>query len=207
MAGFDERKIPTLDDIIEVGDNEKIDFNLSIDSDEMLDAEAYTAEVNLNLFTSEAVNSTTEDPIVTGSISNIDESTFTENIIEGTIYSETEPQIGAADNVNNKDENSNSLPLYAPVEVNEDKTDTIESALLNYNIADEEETEPSTADQPAIHAAAGTAEVESQTTASLQTVADDIVKQLMPELEQQLRLLLEQALKEKFPEKISQTEI
>ena len=52
-------------------------------------------------------------------------------------------------------------------------------------------------------------EVKQQTSTaiSLQSVTDDIVKQLMPELEQQLRLLLEQALKEKLPEDIKQTEI
>ncbi len=195
MPDFDKRKIPTLDDVIEIADNEKIDFNLSIDSDEMLDAESYSTETNVDLFESEIIDLTTEDSSIAGSgiadsSINIDETT----IIEDTINSETDPQIGTIDNINNEDE-----------------IDGIESALINYNITDEDKAEPSTIDSSVIEEPGDTThrqavEVEPQTTTlSLQSVTDDIVKQLMPELEQQLRLLLEQALKEKLSKEIIQS--
>ncbi len=202
MPNFDERKIPTLDDVIEDDDNEKIDFDLSIDNDEMLDNESYSVETNLNLFTSETNDLTTEDSNI-----NVEETAISDAIIEDTINSEADPQLGTIDNINNGDEGNNKAEIYTPAEVAEDEIDGIESALINYNIADEENATPSTIDPPVIEEPCHTTdkqtvEAEPQTTLSIQSVTDDIVKQLMPRLEQQLRVLLEQALKEKLPKEI-----
>jgi hypothetical protein len=78
------------------------------------------------------------------------------------------------------------------------ETETIESALIDYSTENESDSliEDETTDtlpEPPI---------ESQpliTPNELQTITDDVVNQLMPELEQHLRNLIQQALKEKLP--------
>lgn len=215
MTDYDSRKIPVLDDVIEITDNEtidfdlsdniieiaddeKIDFDLSIDSTEQLDSKIDTTENSFDLFANEAL-STTED-----SGSGLGEATTTNTLFEDTTCSETEPQVGVIDNSKNQAEDSDNTLLNKPAETAESEEDSIESALINYDIPAEVETSiinPIVIDEPVDNQ---TVEVASQTTLSLQSVTDDIVKQLMPELEQQLRLLLKQALKEKLPEEIAQ---
>ncbi len=101
------------------------------------------------------------------------------------------------------------VPLYSPAKTSEDEKDedeaeNFESALIDYHAVDETET-------PAINMPAINEQVEvkqqSSTATSLQAVTEDIIKQLMPELEQHLRLLLEQALKGKLPEGIIRGEV
>lgn len=145
MADYDSRKIPTLDDVIKskTADDEKIDFDLSIDSTEEFEAKAGDKEDNLY----------------------INEFSATENDIYG-------------------------------VDSIESETSSIESALIDYDITAETETaNPDLTDNPSI-------DIMPQETAtpSLQSITDDIVKQLMPDLEKQLRRLINQALKEKLPE-------
>lgn len=145
MADYDSRKIPTLDDVIKskTADDEKIDFDLSIDSTEEFEAKAGDKEDNLY----------------------INEFSATENDIYG-------------------------------VDSIESETSSIESALIDYDITAETETaSPDLTDNPSI-------DIMPQETAtpSLQSITDDIVKQLMPDLEKQLRRLINQALKEKLPE-------
>ncbi len=145
MADYDSRKIPTLDDVIKskTADDEKIDFDLSIDSTEEFEAKAGDKEDNLY----------------------INEFSATENDIYG-------------------------------VDSIESETSSIESALIDYDITAETETaNPDLTDNQGI-------DIMPQETAtpSLQSITDDIVKQLMPDLEKQLRRLINQALKEKLPE-------
>ena len=198
MPDYDAKNIPVLDDVIENGDDEKRDFDLSIESpgDE-------AKENNLDLFAGETFDLAVED-------ADIETAATETSIIE--VETAAEPQIGTVDNITNED--SYDVPLYSPEKASEDEAEKFESALIDYNAVDE--AEASTIDMPVIDMPAVNKQEEDpplevkqqiSTAISLQSVTDDIVKQLMPELEQQLRLLLEQALKEKLPEDISQTEI
>ena len=197
MPDYDAKNIPVLDDVIENGDDEKRDFDLSIESpgDE-------AKENNLDLFAGETFDLAVED-------ADIETAATETSIIE--VETAAEPQIGTVDNITNED--SYDVPLYSPEKAPEDEAEKFESALIDYNAVDE--AEASTIDMPVIDMPAVNKQEEDpplevkqqiSTAISLQSVTDDIVKQLMPELEQQLRLLLEQALKEKLPEDISQTE-
>ena len=217
MPDYDPKNIPVLDDVIESADNEKRDFNLSVGSAEPLDtesdAESYATENKLDLFASEAIDLAAEGSDIEAAVFEVEAVTITDSIIENTINpgaispAEAEPQIGPVDNISNED--GDSAPLYSPAKADEDKAEKFESALIGYNAVDEGEIpainvpdiDQQENDQPL--------EIKQQTSTaiSLQSVTDDIVKQLMPELEQQLRLLLEQALKENLPEDIKQTEI
>ena len=100
------------------------------------------------------------------------------------------------------------VPLDNPAKASEDedKVEKVESALIDYPAVDEAEMET-----PAINLSAINQQVEvkqhSLAATSIQAVTDDIIKQLMPELEQQLRLLLEQTLKDKLPEEIIRGEV
>ena len=194
MPDYDAKNIPVLDDVIENVDDKKRDIDLSIES-----PDDETKENNLDLFTGESFDLAAEDTDI--------ESATTETSIIEDVETAAEPQIGPVDNITNED--SYEVPLYSPEKAPEDEAEKFESALIDYTAADQTETptidapviEKPTEDQPA--------EIIQQaaTTHSLQSLTDGIVKQLMPELEQQLRLLLEQALKEKLPEDIKQTEI
>jgi hypothetical protein len=216
MPDFDKRKIPTLDDVIEIADNEKINFDLNINSDDMLDEESYNTESNLNLFTSEIIDLTAEDSVTEDTIIGVNEATTllkntSDAIIEESINLEAEPEIGIVDNIYNEDESHNIAPVDSTTEGIDDQVDSIESALIGYNVSDE--TEAETIASPAFDDLFDDAkdiqpvEAEPQQPAArlLQSVTDDIVKQLMPELEKQLRDLLEQALKEKLSGEIIQT--
>jgi len=101
------------------------------------------------------------------------------------------------------------VPLYSPEKAAEDEAEKFESALIDYTAVDE--VEIPTINVPGIEQQEDDPPLEEKqqtlTTISLQSVTDDIVKQLMPELEQQLRLLLEQALKEKLPEDSKHSDI
>jgi hypothetical protein len=217
MPDYDPKIIPILDDVIENADNKKRDFDLSV---EPPDDEA--RENNLDLFASEDIDLAAEDADIESaatetSIIEVETAIITDSNIEysinpGAISPATGPQIGPVDNISNDD--GDDIPLYSPAKASEDEAEKFESALIDYNAVDE--AVASTIDMPVIDMPATNKQEEDQplevnqqtsTAISLQSVTDDIVKQLMPELEQQLRLLLEQALKEKLPEDIKQTEI
>ena len=212
MPDYDPKNIPILDDVIENADNEKRDFDLSV---EPPDDEA--KENNPDLFAGETFDLAAEDADIETaatetSIIEIETAAIADSIIEysinpGAISPAEEPQIGPVDNISNED--SYEVPLYSPEKVSEDEAEKFESALIDYNTVDE--AEASTIDMPATNKQEEDQplEVKQQTSTaiSLQSVTDDIVKQLMPELEQQLRLLLEQALKEKLPEETCQGEV
>ena len=87
-------------------------------------------------------------------------------------------------------------------------TDEPESALISYNTGTEvtETVSDTTSDIEAINIAA--VDVEPQPAeqpeppASLQSMVDDITKELMPDLEQQLRYLIQQALEDRLPDEV-----
>jgi hypothetical protein len=199
MPDYDAKNIPVLDDVIENGNDKKRDFDLSIES-----PDDETKESNLDLFVGKTSNLAVEDADI--------ETTATETPIIG-VETATEAQIGAIDNPGDEDNNDDSL--YEPEKkAVEEEAEKFESALIDYTAVDEAES--SSIDMPDVVQQEEEQPLEAKqqtlTTVSLQSVTDDIVKQLMPELEQHLRLLLEQALleqllKEKLPEDIKQSEM
>jgi hypothetical protein len=207
MPDYDTKNIPVLDDVIENGDGEKRDFDLNVEP-----PDDGAKENNLDLFAGETFDLAAEDADIETAateISTIEVETaiITDSIIECAISPAEEPQIGPIDNISNED--GDDVPLYSPAKAPENEAEKFESALIDYNAVDE--AKASTIDMPDIDQQENDQPLEvkqqASTAISLQSVTDDIVKQLMPELEQQLRLLLEQALKEKLPEDIKQTEI
>ena len=249
MPDYDPKNIPILDDVIDSVDNEKRDFDLSVDGAEPLDdepdSEFSATENNMDLFASEDIDLTAEDSAIDPAIFEVEAATVTGPNIEHSISATTEPEICGIDNISNEDGyahrrtvveqnlspwmddsgaiqgaiaeeqrsdvprgseavRQDDVPLYSAAQAPEDEAEKLESALIDYHAVDETET-------PAINMPATNKQVEVKqhnlTTDSLQAVTDDIIKQLMPELEQQLRLLLEQALKEKLPEEIIQGEV
>ncbi len=208
MPDYDPKNIPTLDDVIERADNEKQDVDLSA---KPLDAQSDAAENKLDLFAGETIDLLAEGSDFEPSVTGVEAVTITDSIIEYTISPgangpAVEPQIGTIDNISNED--GCAITLFSPVKASEEEAEQFESALIDYNSVDE--TGTSTFGMPATNKQAENQPIEvNRQTASanlLQSVTDDIIKQLMPELEQQLRLLLKQALKEKLPEEITRSE-
>ncbi len=99
------------------------------------------------------------------------------------------------------------------------ETDIAESALIDYQLDQDESGISIQHDTQAVEDIPGPDETEEgitiedtaeDTSASdpnqpvtLNAIVDDVVKQLMPDLEQQLRFLVQQALEEKLPEEIA----
>jgi len=208
MPDYDAKNIPVLDDVIENGNAEKIGFDLSLEEPDDEDKEN-----KLDLFAGESFDLSIEDADIESTatetpIIEVETAAITASIIdiEHTINLAAEPQIGVIENLN--DEVNNDVTLYEPALASEDEAEEFESALIDYTAVDQAETptidvaviDNPTEDQPL--------EISQQSSSVnlLQSVTDDIVKQLMPELEQQLRLLLEQALNEKLPEDIRLSE-
>jgi len=89
------------------------------------------------------------------------------------------------------DESATTAPIIA---ADEEESLLIESALIDYQL-EEIDTEQNTTD----FAQALTIKNEITPSLSLETIVNDVVDQLMPDLEQQLRDRLLQALIEKLP--------
>jgi len=68
------------------------------------------------------------------------------------------------------------------------ETEAVAPTLINYQIEEDDDIQPD--------------DVVSGPSVTLDSIVDDVVKQLMPDLEQQLRFFVQQALVEKLPEKI-----
>jgi hypothetical protein len=249
MSDYNPENIPVLDDVIECGDEEKRDFDLSVGGAKPLDAdpdaELYATENNMDLFASEDIDLAAEDSDIDPAVFKVEAATVTVPVFEQTISTTAEPQIGAIDNISNEDDyaqsqtvaeqnmspwmdDSRSLQItiaeqepngvpgsseavrqddvsgYNPAKSSEDEAEMFESALIDFHEVDE--TESLAINMQAINKQV---EVKQQNIAAntLQSVTDDIIKQLMPELEQQLRLLLSDALKEKLSEDITRDEV
>lgn len=99
------------------------------------------------------------------------------------------------------------------------ETDTAESALIDYQLDQDESGISIQHDTQAVEDTPGPDETSDDITiedtaedtsasdpnqpVTLNAIVDDVVKQLMPDLEQQLRFLVQQALEEKLPEEIA----
>ena len=99
------------------------------------------------------------------------------------------------------------------------ETDIAESALIDYQLDQDESGISIQHDTQAVEDTPGPDETSDDITiedtaedpstsdpnqpVTLNAIVDDVVKQLMPDLEQQLRFLVQQALEEKLPEEIA----
>ena len=215
MTDYDPGSIPILDDVIEIDEAEKTELDelsaIGSASDNsgnsasealtpsLFESEPVPEEHGLDLFVAEATDSVAEHQIA--------EIPATED----TFAEEVEPQIGIIDDINDDDFStaihSHDLETAQGTEtvateaaINEDntnrstansepETDGIESALIDYGV---------TADVQPVR-------IEQQITeqrVSLETVVDGITRQLMPDLEQQLRFLIQQALEDSLPDEV-----
>ncbi|MBT8120854.1 MAG: hypothetical protein KJN89_14155 [Gammaproteobacteria bacterium] len=187
MPDYDPKSIPILDDIIEddiVEENksepelaapELDDFEYRAGDDSSIDS--------LDLLTSDAIDT------------------------EGDT---AQPELGSID----------QLTASAEDDRAEDDTHTIESALIDYHADQEEATidfhNESQAVKDILHDSddlshddlneinAEEKEIDPVQPATLSSVVDEVVKQLVPAMEQQLRYLVQQALEEKLPDEILQ---
>jgi hypothetical protein len=181
MPDYDPKSIPILDDIIEDDTNEP-ELTGSVfaevdnqDSDE-------TAINSLDLFADDTIDTEQET---------------------------MEPSLGTIDQFINP----------ADVELTAVETDIAESALIDYQLDQDESGISIQHDTQAVEDAPGPDETSDDITiedtaedtstsdpnqpVTLNAIVDDVVKQLLPDLEQQLRFLVQQALEEKLPEEIA----
>lgn len=205
MPDYDPTSIPILNDVIDT--DESVDTELDKESAEheaiadditpgLFEAEPVAAEVNINL-SEESVDS--ETALL------VSEATRDESSFDG----ESEPEIGIIDDIVDEDSSDGIAITGADAEelIPEDgiiisadnttpETADIESALIDHS-ASEEETVTETADVDT-----ETQPVEQKQHASLESMVDDITKELMPDLEQQLRYLIQQALEDRLPDDV-----
>jgi len=202
MADYDTKIIPILDDIIEDQETENVVVQ---EADTVApDEQAIQAENNLDLFGDEPEQliSDDSDPEV-GAIVEIDEYQYDDTLAVDfaaaeftALHSETSYEI-QRDTDNNKD--------GIEVDIKTD-AENIRSALIDDQTTDEEDGTDFTAnDYPNTKRIFDqTPEVATQDfeTQSLEAVVNDIVKQLMPGLEQQIRLLVQQALEDRLSDTV-----
>ncbi len=209
MPDYDPKSIPILDDVIKVEETD----NTNIDDQEgepaLFETTPVEAENNLDLFVAESINASAST-VVTEDVPGV-----------GSLSEDTEPQIGIIDEFIAEDSSDtinitaaedaiieNSISVSAQDAAAE--TDEPESALISYNTgtteAETETVSDTTSDIEAINIAA--VDVKAQPAeqpeppASLQSMVDDITKELMPDLEQQLRYLIQQALEDRLPDDV-----
>jgi hypothetical protein len=175
MPDYDPKSIPILDDIIEDDTTEPGLSGLEYADVENQDSDE-TAIDNLDLFASDTID--------------VEQETM-------------EPSLGTIEQfIDPADDEPTAI-----------ETDTPESALMQYHIDQDEpdinvqhDTKPleyfpdsdETLDDITIEDTAS----DPIPPVSLDAIVDDVVKQLIPGLEQQLRYLVRQALEEKLPEEI-----
>ena len=205
MPDYDPKSIPILDDIIE-DENDKTakahdeiiicdeviedDGTLDLFNDVSTDVEVDQAEpaigsidkfiqhddnTDVDASIDDAHNETSNDEVVLEIESDIVDETFSE------ISSETPP-----------DETLNEVAGET-----EEKTETSKSALIDYSLAEApEERIAETLDESPAQTE------EAAPVVDLDSLVDDVVTQLMPELKQKLHTLVRQALQEQLPEDI-----
>ena len=190
MPDFDPETIPTLDDIIEPVVPEVSDT-------EDRDTENSDNEVESIVTDNEPVLFTAEPTIDFTDKADIDDD-------ESEFKSET------AFNSAEKNEETELTPEHNPPELTiEEDSENFESALINYS---------SEESIPAIDVESFTDEFKTDeqpltlqsptriTDTELQSISDEIVLQLMPELEQRLRVLVKQVLEDKLPPEMIQSD-
>ena len=179
MPDFDPKSIPTLDDVIEPVEHEEADSENN-DSE----TESIVVEDEPVLFTAEPVVDFTDEPEIEGA----------------------ELESESSFNLAEEDEETESDLDDVPSELTlEEDSENFESALIDY---DTEESISSETESPIEETSTDEqlATTQSPTLISetdLQSISDEIVLQLMPELEQRLRVLVRQVLKDKLPPEVT----
>jgi len=133
-----------------------------------------------------------------------------DDIIEAEVENATstaicEKEINADTTETKKIQDSNTPDLFSadindsakPIEIKNgeaesNETEIVESVLIDYQIEEDNNNSGGGIQHDII----------SDPPISLDSIVNDVVTQLMPDLEQQLRLLVQQALEEKLPEEI-----
>lgn len=181
MPNYDPTSIPILKDVIETDESEdtKLDEQLSehtaIADDitpGLFESEQIEAGINIDLL-EEPVDSTTP-PLVSE-----------ERRDESSIDGESEPLIGIIDDIADEDSSENIAIT---------KSDADDLLSENRIII--------TADNKAPEADAEPQAVAQMQHASLESIVDSITKELIPDLEQQLRYLIQQALEDRLPDDV-----
>ena len=207
MSDYDPKSIPILDDVIKVEETDNTDIDDQEEEPALFETTPVEAENNLDLFVAESINASAST-VVKEDVPGV-----------GSLSEDTEPQIGIIDEFIAEDSSDtinitaaedaiieNSISVSAQDAAAE--TDEPESALISYNTgtAEAETVSDTTSDIEAINIAA--VDVKAQPAeqpeppASLQSMVDDITKELMPDLEQQLRYLIQQALEDRLPDEV-----
>lgn len=196
MPDYDPTSIPILNDVIESDESEDSDLDESSEDKDITDditpglfeAEQVEADINIYLL-EESVDSAATPPI----------SEETSN--DGSIKAESEPQIGILDDDSSDDivitgtDAEDIVPedsILISADNTAPETDEIESAQIDYSASEEAVTE-------AEGIGAEHQPVEQEQHTSLESMVDGITKELIPDLEQQLRYLIQQALEDRLP--------
>lgn len=207
MSDYDPKSIPILDDVIKIEETDNTDIDDQEGEPALFETTPVEAENNLDLFVAESINASAST-VVTEDVPGV-----------GSLSEDAEPQIGIIDEFIAED-NSHTIDITTAedaiiensiaVTANDTTAETDESgsALISYN-TDTEETETvsdTTSDIEAINIAAVDVEPQSaeqpEPPASLKSMVDDITKELMPDLEQQLRYLIQKALEDRLPDEV-----
>jgi len=177
MSDYDIKNIPILDDIIEGSDDDQTEVK-AIDADkaESDDNNNEASDDNFDLFVDDSTNIEITNLIDTAGP---EIGTIEEDIIDNP----------ASNNENDISIDTEQAEPAIPEAASQQKP-AIESALVDYlpgeDAADNNETQLN----------------DELDTASLEGIVNDVVKQLLPDLEQQLRFLVKQALEDKLPAEI-----
>ena len=206
MPDYDPTSIPILDDVVEIEETENTDDEVT---SSLLETEPVQAENNLDLFADESTDFTAD--------SLEEDQTSGDVLTNDSSAEENEPQIGIIDDIIDEDiddihtgnietdkvagiieteETAYEDSVNISTDASESETDDIESALIDYDADAEEndavdETQP-VEDEPQM----------AEQTVSLESVVEGIARQLMPDLEMQLRFLIQQALEDRLPDDV-----
>ncbi|MDT8281942.1 MAG: hypothetical protein RQ982_03925 [Gammaproteobacteria bacterium] len=180
MPDVDFKNIPVLDDIIEI---DEIDPAKPVTIDALAPDQA---DNNFDLF----ADGPTEAEIT--------------NLIDTSAA-----EIGAIDEAISNDPVDNDIGIYTDVTRTSasvfDETTFTQEAIVDSILLDSAPPESALVDQHADETIDNDSEaqlIDEEHSASLEHIVNDVVKQILPDLEQQLRFLVQQALQDKLPENI-----
>jgi hypothetical protein len=211
MPDYDPKSIPILDDIIE-GENDG-DLDSKSNSEGAKSTEAGDRKTIPEQISAEQIYAEQINADITAAEDIQDDSTFDLFDDSDTASTKHEPYITDTffDDLKHDDDLTHDNVTGEDQEHDEqdNKNQSHESALIDYHTEDEDhaEDEASQDDIITIDDEISAPAISSQAMAeepriSLNAIVDDVVKKLMPDLEQQLRFLIKQALEEKLPEGI-----
>lgn len=221
MPDYDPKSIPILDDIIEGdldGDLEGKSNSEDAEATEAGDGKKIPEQINTEQISAAQINADitpTENIQDDSTLDLFDDSdaasTKHEPYIPDTFFDDLKHDDDLTqDNVTGEDQEHDQQDS----DEQDNKNQSHESALIDYHAEEDRaedenhtEDEASQDDIITIDDEISAPAISSQAMAeepriSLNAIVEDVVKQLMPDLEQQLRFLIKQALEEKLPEDI-----